>query len=188
MSEEIQMGAKFTLALSLKDLLNYKPLDKITVQDIVKNCGAGHRTFYNHFNNKHDLIHWIYKTTTDNVRTKFMSADWEKNITMLYVNSKRHQKLYYGAFNNEERDIFLKFLYKNTVDAYIRYIRNHFGNDSITNKLLFAIEFYSYGTVNTVVKWTEKGMIENPQVMAKKVMSIMPPELLKYQKFSSPLA
>ncbi|MGV8056920.1 MAG: TetR/AcrR family transcriptional regulator C-terminal domain-containing protein [Smithellaceae bacterium] len=189
MSEEVQMGAKFTLALSLKELVNYKPLDKITVRDIVKNCGAGRQTFYNHFNNKLDLINWIYEKNTSDIRSKFMEVEgWEKNIAMLFVHLKNNQRFYYNAFNNEERDAFLKFLYKNTADAYVRYIRNHFSTDRLTNQLLFAIEFYSYGCINTVWKWTDKKMVEYPDIMAKKLISSMPPELIKFQTFSSPHA
>ncbi|MGV8058639.1 MAG: TetR/AcrR family transcriptional regulator C-terminal domain-containing protein [Smithellaceae bacterium] len=186
MTWEVQMGAKFALALSFKNLINYKPLDKITVQDIVKKCGVVRRTFYNHFNNKQDLINWIYETNAYNIRSKFMgSGGWEKTSAMLFSHVKENQQFYYNALTYEEKDIFLKFLYKNTADAYIRYIRNNFGADKLTDHLLFEINFFSYAAVDTMARWTEKRMTECPDVMAKKVISSMPTELIKFGRFSS---
>jgi len=42
---------KQIFAESLLELAHIKPIEKITVCDIVKNCGAGRQTFYNHFEN-----------------------------------------------------------------------------------------------------------------------------------------
>ena len=43
---------KKMLANTLKELMNEKPLTKITVQDLTKKCGISRQTFYNHF---HDI-------------------------------------------------------------------------------------------------------------------------------------
>ncbi len=50
---------KKAIAVSLKDLMKKKSLAKITVSDIVKNCNLNRQTFYYHFKDKYDLLHWI---------------------------------------------------------------------------------------------------------------------------------
>ena len=51
---------KKMLANTLKELMNEKPLTKITVQDLTKKCGISRQTFYNHFHDIYELVEWIY--------------------------------------------------------------------------------------------------------------------------------
>ena len=47
---------KRALEQSLKNLLNVKPLSKITISDIANDCGINRMTFYYHFRDIYDLI------------------------------------------------------------------------------------------------------------------------------------
>ena len=47
---------KAALAASLKKLLEKKPLSKITVTDITRECRINRHTFYYHFRDIYDLI------------------------------------------------------------------------------------------------------------------------------------
>ena len=47
---------KRALAASLIKLLSQKPLDKVTVKDIIEDCGVNRQTFYYHFKDKYDLM------------------------------------------------------------------------------------------------------------------------------------
>ena len=51
---------KKMLANTIKELMNEKPLTKITVQDLTKKCGISRQTFYNHFHDIYELVEWIY--------------------------------------------------------------------------------------------------------------------------------
>ena len=46
-------------------LLNEKPLNKITIKDIVEACGINRNTFYYHFQDVPDLIEAIVKEEID---------------------------------------------------------------------------------------------------------------------------
>ncbi|MFA6846084.1 MAG: TetR family transcriptional regulator, partial [Sphaerochaetaceae bacterium] len=50
------------LAQALKELLNTKNLDNITVKDISSYCGLSRQTFYYHFSDVFDLVRWIFST------------------------------------------------------------------------------------------------------------------------------
>ena len=47
---------KRALAASLIKLLSQKPLDKVTVKDIIEDCGVNRQTFYYHFKDIYDLV------------------------------------------------------------------------------------------------------------------------------------
>lgn len=55
---------KMALAQGLKDLLRMRKLSHITVGDIVRWCDTSRNTFYYHFSDKYDLIHWIFYSET----------------------------------------------------------------------------------------------------------------------------
>ncbi len=50
------------LAQSLKELAVKRPVEKITIKEITDKAGVIRPTFYNHFQDKFELIEWIIKT------------------------------------------------------------------------------------------------------------------------------
>ena len=58
-SEVLNMKTKDILTTSIKKLMKKKPLDKITVSEIVNDCGVSRRTFYYHFEDVYDAIGYI---------------------------------------------------------------------------------------------------------------------------------
>lgn len=52
----VSQTTKRALSLSLKHLLDAKPLDKVTVSDLTEDCGVNRQTFYYHFKDIYDLI------------------------------------------------------------------------------------------------------------------------------------
>ena len=56
--------AKEILAESFREVAETKSIDKITIRDIVDNCGYSPATFYRQFSYKYDLIAWDYVART----------------------------------------------------------------------------------------------------------------------------
>ena len=50
-----RLTTKEALVASLVELAGQKPFDKITVEEIARNCGVSKRMFYNHFADKYEL-------------------------------------------------------------------------------------------------------------------------------------
>ncbi len=51
---------KESLAAALKQMMNVKPIGKITVKDLVEICGVNRQTFYYHFDDVYDLLEWVF--------------------------------------------------------------------------------------------------------------------------------
>ena len=51
---------KYRLAQAMKVCMKEKPVDRITVQEIVDVCGVTRQTFYRKFLDKYDLINWYF--------------------------------------------------------------------------------------------------------------------------------
>jgi len=53
---------KKALATSLKNLMEEKPFEKISIADICERCDMNRKSFYYHFKDKYDLVNWIFDT------------------------------------------------------------------------------------------------------------------------------
>ena len=65
---------KRALASALKELLEHKPLNKITIADITEQCGVNRQTFYYHFENLMDVLEWGVRQTTRQLVEQSLSA------------------------------------------------------------------------------------------------------------------
>ena len=65
MKHEItSMNTKKLLSSSLKKLMEHKKLSKITVSEIIADCGVNRKTFYYHFKDIYDLLKWTLELET----------------------------------------------------------------------------------------------------------------------------
>ena len=53
---------KQALSNALKELLEEKPFEKISISDICQRCQMNRKSFYYHFRDKYDLVNWIFDT------------------------------------------------------------------------------------------------------------------------------
>ena len=101
---------KKAIAVSLKQLMSRRSLKKITVSDIVRNCGLNRQTFYYHFQDKYDLVNWIFyndviKTVMSN-RSRFDDLD-SMMLKMLGI-MESEKPFYMQAFNFAGQNTFQK--------------------------------------------------------------------------------
>ena len=54
-------STKKALADALKKMMVIKPIDRITVNDLVETCGVSRQTFYYHFDDVYDLLEWVFE-------------------------------------------------------------------------------------------------------------------------------
>ena len=79
--EVTSLNTKKTFAESLKKLLCKKELSKITVSEIVADCGVNRKTFYYHFEDIYDLLKWtLEKEAVEVVKHFNLLTDYEEAI------------------------------------------------------------------------------------------------------------
>ena len=59
-NDSSQIVVREILAEAFRELAGSKPVDKITVPNIIENCGYSKTTFYRLFKDKYDLMAWDY--------------------------------------------------------------------------------------------------------------------------------
>ena len=94
MKHEIaSMNTKKSLAAALRLSMEKKTFSKITVSEIITECGVNRKTFYYHFQDIYALLKWMLEQDAIEVVKKFdLIEDYESAIifVMDYVESNQH--------------------------------------------------------------------------------------------------
>ena len=110
--EVTTLNTKRTLAASLKSFMEKKPLSKITVSDIIADCGVNRKTFYYHFEDIYALLKWMPEEEAVNVVKQFdLLVDYREAVlfVMNYVRKNKH--LLCCAYDSMGRDEMKRFFY-----------------------------------------------------------------------------
>lgn len=106
------LRTKKTLAASLKKLMRIKPLSKITVSEIVADCGMNRKTFYYHFDDIYALLKWLLEEEAIEVLKgfDFLVAPEEAIAFVIdYVNDNKH--ILCCAYDSMGREEMKRFFY-----------------------------------------------------------------------------
>lgn len=148
--------AKELLADSFRELAADKSIDKITVRDVVENCGYSTATFYRHFKDKYDLIAWDYTRDIEKIldRVGKDQTTWRQALS--------NAAAYYECHKSYLQNL---LLHTTGYDSFLRYM-NEINHDSLKERILLAsgldeldektemfIRGYCLGTVNLTCEW-----------------------------------
>lgn len=113
MKHEVQsLATKQALADSLKQLLAKKSFSKITVTEIVENCGFNRKTFYYHFEDIYSLLRWMLEQDLLSVvDSNELTSDPEKVIRFALHYIKQNRQLLTCVINELGHDELRNFLY-----------------------------------------------------------------------------
>ena len=119
------MNTKRALASSLRNAMEKKPFSKITVTEIITDCGVNRKTFYYHFQDIYALLKWMLKQDAIEVIKSFdIAADFDEAIlfVMNYVEDNNH--LISCAYDAIGHDVVKSFFYSDFIDMMNRYIES----------------------------------------------------------------
>lgn len=114
--KEISLQTKKKLAASLKNFMMTKSLNKITVTDIIKDCGVNRKTFYYHFEDIYALLKWILEQEAVEVVKKYdLMVDYKEAILFVihYVQENAH--ILACAYDSLGREEMRRFLYQDFI-------------------------------------------------------------------------
>ena len=168
---------------ALKKLLKRKPLNKITVSDIVAECDASKQTFYNHFRDKYELFSFALTTVlsqnlTDSARS---SADFEETI-LNYLKRVLEEQDFYRSFIRDETACqqISQCIADYSAGYYRENARKKLGCQELPQELELAILFDAAGNAKLVVDWIYSGMNISPEKLAEVIYHCVPESIREY--------
>jgi len=174
---------KDAMVTALKDLSRTKSIQKITINDIVNECEISKQTFYNHFEDKNDLLYYACFSEARRILKDAMLTRLNyKTAIMLYYERAITQKYFYRSFVREPH---LQIMLLNCVaDCSTEYVKkqieHHYGSSELTPALNLAIKFNSAGNAKLFVDWIIDNMSMPPETMAKANFACIPEPLKSY--------
>ena len=96
---------------TLTELMNEKPLSKITVKDIVERCGVNRNTFYYHFRDIPDAVEAMVKEELNDILKDQKVPESVSDCMEILVNAvQKNKKAMIHLYRSIQRDVFADYL------------------------------------------------------------------------------
>ncbi len=168
---------KKKIASSLMNLVEKKPIDKITITDITVNCDISRQVFYRYFLDKKDLINWIYEEDCGSViytgEEKFSIKSWLKYIIDILAEKKN---FYMHAIKDDSSKTFEKLILNKT-RYYLKKIIKHKTKVELTKQLEFLVEMTARALVDMIILEIESEMPVKKEILLDWLMNGMSKEI-----------
>lgn len=173
---------------SLKKLMRKKSLNKITISDIVNDCGVSRRTFYYHFQDVYELLEWIYITEAKDVISENRTYEtWHKGFREILNYLLENKEFVFNTYNSIGREYLETRLYNEVyklIYSVVDEISINMNVDEDDKK--YVANFYKFAFVGLLLDWIKHNMVEDIDNIIKKLDKILSGDfkraLIKFSK------
>ena len=150
-----------------KELTKEKPYDKISISDIADRCGIKRQTFYYHFQDKYELLVWIYFNELFAPNMEGISLEnWDEKLGAILTQMQEEKKFYINTIKHAE-DYIIQYMLEVAEQTFEEAIdkldeKSHLKNEE---RGIFA-RFFAYGICGIIVEWAKGGMKMAPEKLA----------------------
>ena len=162
-SDQVPNFTKKAIKDSMKKLLNERPLNQITVKDIVEDCGINRNSFYYHFEDMPALIEEIISEEVDNIIDEHPEIDsLEQCIEVAVEFTIRNKRAVLHIYNSANRSTCEKYLMEvceKVVQSYAKKVFKNKNIDEFDKKIL--MQYFKCECFGQVMVWMGQGMKED---------------------------
>ena len=174
--------AKEILAESFREVAENKNIDKITIQDIVDNCGYSPATFYRNFKDKYDLIAWDHTRGVAEIMGRIGNDyAWRQSLidgaNWFYMEREYLANLFAHTSGHES---FVRYMIEINCDALKKHIISSGKTEKLTAKEELYVRLYCLGTVSITCEWILGKHKAPPKEIAEIYENSLPEPLKQY--------
>lgn len=155
-------STKEALGNALKKMLGVKPIDKITIKDLVEECGVNRQTFYYHFDDVYDLLEWVFEEDANKTLPHEIEYEtWSEHVVIYFSYLWDNKDFVLNIFNSQNRSYMLRY-FKDKLHFCIHgfAVICAEGMSIEWSDLEFVCEFYANCAVGWISQWLDAGMPE----------------------------
>lgn len=162
---------KRALEASLKHLLQEKPLEKITINDITEDCGISRMTFYYHFKDIYDLIEWSCDEDAHRqLKGKESYDTWQAGYLRIFQTVQENKTFFLNVYHSLSRELVENYLYKLTFDLLMGVVEEQsVGLQVAKADKAFIANVYKYTLVGLMIEWIQGGMKAEPKEIVERL-------------------
>ena len=145
---------------SVLKLLNEKPVNQITIKDIVEDCGINRNSFYYHFRDLPSLIEEMVREQADMLIEQYPSINsLEECLDAAVSFAMSNRKAAMHIYNSVSRDIYEQYLWRVCEYVVTTYINGILGDMKISDfDRGVIIDFYKCACFGKILDWQRDGM------------------------------
>ena len=166
---------KKAITQSFVKLLNRTPLDKITVRDIVDDCGVNRGTFYYYYQDVYALLEEIFESETQKALDAMKSyTDWLDGFLKSVSFVRENQRAIYHVYHSVDRVFLEKYLYRVVGDMMTTVIHAQTADlHPAEEDVRIIADLYMYSLVGIMLNWLQTGMRDDLEAKARRLDYLM---------------
>ena len=169
-----QEKMKYRLAAAMKKCMERMPVEKVTVKEIVEECGTTRQTFYRHFLDKYDLINWYFDKILSESFKHMGTGETVYESLVRKFRFIEHERLFFdAAFRYDDQNSLRDHDYREIHAFYTNMIESR-TKEPLSSELNFILEMYCRGSVYMTTRWVSGEIEYTPEEMAKCLVDAMP--------------
>lgn len=152
-------------------MLNERPLNKITVKDIVLACEINRNTFYYYYPDLYSILTEIFETELQKVIEEYNDTlSWEDSFLVATQFALENRTAIYHAYNSIQKEELERYIYNVSGNVMKRYVENtSTGIKACEGDKRLIATFYQSALTEMVLHWIASGMKEYPQKVIKRI-------------------
>ncbi|KRN99927.1 TetR/AcrR family transcriptional regulator [Companilactobacillus kimchiensis] len=160
----MQISTEDILIDSLNIVLQRKPVDKVTVKDIVTECNLTRQTFYNHFSDIYELVEY---SACQNAKKALENAadydNWQQGFSDIMTLMGANKAIVRNVYKSAYRDLMEKYIYQVIYSYIIAVVEKQATGMVVDQKHKdFIAHFYSLAFIALILEWIKDGMKDDP--------------------------
>lgn len=152
---------------SFKKLVPRIPVEKITIKEITDEAGVIRPTFYNHFQDKYEVIERIVREEIlMPVKPLLDNGMIQEAIFLMFTNIMKEKEFYCHLSDMEGQNSFGAIVKSSVRQMILQMIREKVGNKRFKNAWLTpqrVADYYSQSMSFVVLEWISSGMPISPK-------------------------
>lgn len=166
---------KRALEQSLKNLLQQKPLSKITISDITEDCGISRMTFYYHFKDIYDLVEWACaEDATRALQNKKTYDTWQQGFVQIFHAVRENKVFVMNVYRCVNREQVEKYLVPLTDQLIMGVITERAAGMTVREAdQQFIAQVYSYAFVGIMLDWIRDDMRADPEELVNRLAMVI---------------
>ena len=154
---------RVALAGALKARLRSQPLDKVTVTELVRDCGLTRQAFYYHFPDVRHLAVWVFETeVARRVRAFAAEEGWADGLVRLMLYMRENRSTTLGVINGVGQPGVERFLFRQMRPVTEAVMDQGGGGPRRAQDRVLVVDFYTSAVLAVVLRWVDDGMAEHP--------------------------
>ena len=168
-------STKDALAAALKKMMGVKPIDKITVKDLVEICGVNRQTFYYHFDDVYDLLEWVFEEDANRVLPQEVVFEhWREDVLIFMQYLQDNSTFTLNVYNSNSRLYMLRYLEEKMAGCIRSFaVIVSEGMNIDRQDFEFTVQFYAKCAIGFIAHWMDLGMQMPKEITTERILRVM---------------